>query len=41
MVRFYILRIRNGYMTLDQVPPRWHDAVKARMIELGLLEGEE
>jgi hypothetical protein len=28
MVAFYVKRIREGKMTLDQVPPRWHDAVE-------------
>lgn len=28
MVKFYVNRIREGKLTLDQVPSRWHDAVK-------------
>ncbi len=28
MVRFFVLRIRTGKMTLDDVPPRWRDEVK-------------
>ena len=27
MVKFYVERIKNGKMTLDEVPKRWHDAV--------------
>ena len=28
MVAFYVKRIRAGKMTLEEVPPRWHDAVE-------------
>lgn len=28
MVELYVKRIRKGKMTLDEVPPRWHDAVE-------------
>lgn len=28
MVNFYVRRIREGKMTLEDVPARWHDAVK-------------
>ena len=28
MVSFYVKRIKNGLMTIDDVPPRWKDAVK-------------
>jgi len=34
MVKFYVNRIRAGAMTLEQVPPRWHDAVEAALAEL-------
>lgn len=27
MVRYYVSRIRDGMLTLDQVPPRWHRRV--------------
>ena len=27
MVNIYVKRIRAGLMTLEQVPPRWRDAV--------------
>ena len=33
MVAFYVKRIRAGKMTLDEVPPRWHDAVEAALQE--------
>ena len=35
MAKIYYRRIKAGEMTLDQVPARWHDAVKA------LLEADE
>ena len=28
MVKWYVRQIQMGRMTLDEVPPRWHDAVK-------------
>lgn len=28
MVNFYVKRIKAGKMTLEQVPSKWHDAVK-------------
>ncbi len=28
MVKFYVKRIREGKMTLEEVPPRWRDAVE-------------
>ena len=31
MVVFYVMRINTGKMTLDQVPPRWYDAVLERL----------
>lgn len=31
MVNFYVKRIRDGKMTLDQVPKKWHDAVAAEL----------
>jgi hypothetical protein len=31
MVAFYVKRIRAGKMTLEEVPPRWHDAVEAEL----------
>lgn len=36
MVNFYVRRIREGKMTLEEVPARWYEAVKA-----ALEEGEE
>ena len=31
MVKIYLRRIREGIMTLEEVPPRWHDTVKAEL----------
>ena len=31
MVKFYVERIKNGKMTLDEVPKRWRDAVLAEI----------
>lgn len=31
MVEFYVKRIQKGKMTLEQVPPRWYEAVKAAL----------
>lgn len=28
MVNFYVRRIREGKMTLEEVPARWYEAVK-------------
>ena len=28
MVNFYVNRIKNGKMTLEQVPAKWYDAVE-------------
>ena len=28
MVKFYVRQIKAGKMTLEDVPARWHDAVK-------------
>ena len=28
MVKFYVRQIEAGKMTLEEVPPRWHEAVK-------------
>lgn len=27
MIKWYLRQIQMGRMTLDEVPPRWHDAV--------------
>lgn len=34
MVDFYIARIKAGKMTVDEVPPRWRDAVMERLEEI-------
>ena len=28
MVKFYVNQIKKGKMTLEDVPPRWYEAVK-------------
>lgn len=33
MVNFYVYRIKNGKMTLDEVPKKWRDAVKEKLDE--------
>lgn len=33
MVRFYINMIRNGRMTLDDVPEKWRDTVEKALAE--------
>lgn len=32
MVNFYVKRIKNGLMNIDDVPSRWKDAVEEAMI---------
>ena len=31
MVAFYVKRIKAGKMTLEEVPARWYEAVKAAL----------
>lgn len=31
MVQFYVCRIKLGRMTLEDVPKKWRDSVKARL----------
>ena len=33
MVNFYVYRIANGKMTLDEVPKKWRDAVEEKLSE--------
>lgn len=33
MVKFYLLQIKMGKITLDDVPTRWRDKVKTEMEE--------
>lgn len=33
MVNWYVKRIQNGKMTLDQVPERWREAVRKALGE--------
>lgn len=35
MVKIYVRKIRNGQMTLDEVPQRWHDAVEEELRKNG------
>lgn len=31
MIKLYIKRIRDGLMTIDEVPPRWREEVRKMM----------
>ena len=31
MIKFYVLRIKAGKMTLDDVPEKWREAVRAEL----------
>lgn len=33
MVKLYVKRIKAGLMTLDEVPARWHEEVRAALEE--------
>ena len=33
MIKWYLLQINMGRMTLEEVPPRWHDAVEKALKE--------
>lgn len=33
MVDFYVNKIKNGQMTIDDVPVRWKEAVEAALAE--------
>lgn len=33
MVKFYVRQIKAGKMTLEEVPARWYEAVKAALEE--------
>ena len=33
MVKFYVNRIKHGLMTLEEVPTRWREAVRAALEE--------
>ena len=33
MVKFYVSRIKDGKMTLDQVPPKWYDKTESALKE--------
>lgn len=34
MIKWYLRQIQMGRMTLDEVPPRWHDAVEKALTQL-------
>lgn len=34
MVKWYLLQIHMNRMTLEEVPPRWHDAVEKALAQL-------
>lgn len=34
MVNFFVDRIKNGKMTLEEVPPRWRSEVEKKMIAM-------
>lgn len=31
MVTFYLMRIADGKMTPEEVPPKWHDEVEEKL----------
>jgi hypothetical protein len=33
MVDFYLMRITGGKMTVEEVPPKWHDEVEEKLKE--------
>lgn len=33
MVNFYVKRIKNGLMTIEEVPPKWREAVEKALTE--------
>ncbi len=33
MVKFYVNRIKNGKMTIEEVPEKWREAVKEALEE--------
>lgn len=33
MIKWYLRQIKMGRMTLDEVPPRWHDAVQKALAQ--------
>jgi len=41
MVALYVRCIKEGKITLDKVPSRWYEAVKAELIAQGLYEESE
>lgn len=38
MVKYFVYRIKSGEKTLDDVPTKWHDEVKAELIKEGIME---
>lgn len=41
MVAFYVKRIQNGLMRLEDVPALWKQKVELRLKELGMASGVE
>ena len=40
MVKLYVRKIKEGTFTLEQVPARWYEEVKAVLIADGFMEEE-
>lgn len=40
MVNLYVVMIKNGRKTIDDVPPMWRDAVQAELDRLAAAEAE-
>ena len=40
MVDFYVMKIKDGTITIKDVPPKWSDKVKAEIEIQNMLEGE-
>lgn len=41
MVKFYVSRIKNRKMTLDDVPTKWREQVRQELKNQGLLDVED
>ncbi|WP_277952202.1 hypothetical protein [Streptococcus thoraltensis] len=40
MVNFFVMQIEQGWITVEDVPKRWREKVRA-LVELAGIEGEE
>jgi hypothetical protein len=38
MVKYFVYRIKSGEKTLDDVPEKWRDEVKAELIKEGIIK---